>query len=97
MSSGWGTDFSTQSLKIHDDDLSNVEVHQPQADNRWLTINDSGCGNLAMSCDVVLFLPIDRSVVLYHILSVWDGLEISEHNAPFKKQKAIYNTEFHPP
>lgn len=74
-----------------------VEVRQPQTENRCLVINDSGCGNLAMSCDVVLFLSIGRSVVLYHILSVEDGLDISEHNAPFKKQKAIYNTEFHPP
>jgi hypothetical protein len=75
----------------------NVEVRQPQSENRWLVIRDSGCGYLAMSCDVVLFLSIGRSMVLYHILSVWDGLEISEHIAPFKKQKAIYNIEFHPP
>jgi hypothetical protein len=74
----------------------NVEVRQPQTENRWLVINYSECGNLAMSCDVVLFLFIGQSVVLYHILSVWDRLEISEQNTPSKKQKAIYNTEFHP-
>jgi hypothetical protein len=42
----------------------NVDVCQPQIENFWLVISDSGRGNLAMRWDVVFFLPIGRSGVL---------------------------------